>query len=187
MSRMHGTAKLSNMTIYPPVIDYGEDEMETFDYYFARWPKSLSSIPKEVIQDWIYRHWPQFNEYWSALRPHTWSYKRVQFSADELLTIENVSPLMLELDAESLEYEQGGVRSETPLADYMFANGTFPMPIIVAENAGHVVHPRGDGEQMKVPFQLIEGHSRLACIRSMIRSGYPTLQPQHDVWVVTIP
>lgn len=187
MSRMYGTAKTSSWTIYPPVINYGEAEMESFESYYARWPKSLASIPEKVVQDWIYRHWPLFNQYWSALRPHTWSYTLAQLSSDEIVTIDHVSTWMQELDAEGIEYQDGGLRSETPLAEYMHSNGTFPMPIIVAQNAGHVAHPRGGGELMKTPLQLIEGHSRLACIRNMIQSEHPNLQSHHDVWLVTIP
>ena len=187
MSRMYGTAKPSNWTIYPPVIGYGEEDVETFDDYFARWPANLSSIPKDVIRDWIYRHWGEFNHHWSHLHPHTWSYELEQFSNDEILSIDHISNWMANLDAEGIEYVSDTPRSKTDLAQYMLNNGTFPIPILVAKNAGHVIYPHGGGEHMKDPLQLIEGHSRLACIRGMIHSNHANLKQQHDVWLVSIP
>lgn len=173
--------------MYPPVDRYGDIDRETFESYYAKWPASLSGIPKDVVEHWIYRHWRCFEERWVSLAPHTWSFRMVVFSNEEIMAIDHVLSWIADLDAEGVEYVSGAPRSRSPLAQFMLANGTFPVPIIVAEDAGHVVAPRSGGRPMKTPLQLIEGHARLACIRGMINSRHPGLQSSHHVWLVRIP
>ena len=173
--------------MYPPVVGYGDFEVESFDSYFSKWPKSLSNIPIGVVQDWIYRHWRDFSSYWLDLKPHQWSFELTQLTTEKIHSIDHISTWINDLDVEEVEYVNGFQRGRGKLAQYMLSNGIFPVPIIVAKNAGHIVHPRSNGEMMKAPFQLIEGHSRLACIRGMINANHPKLQQLHDVWLVTIP
>ena len=173
--------------MFPQVKRYGNIDAESFEEYYARWPQKLSNIPRAVVQDWIYRHWADFRRDWIAMRPQEWTYALTRFATEQILTIDHIGAWIPELDAEGLEFAGTAPRSRTRLAQYMRANGTFPVPIIVAANAGHMVHPRSGGEQMKAPYQLIEGHSRLACIRGMIHASWPTLASSHELWVVTIP
>lgn len=172
---------------YPPVKGYGDFVVESLEDYLARWPAELSTIPNQVVEDWIYRHWRDFEDHWSALKPHLWTYETTTFSNAEILSIDHVGTWIQKLDAEGVEYVTGARRSTTRLAQYMLTNGSFPVPIIVAQDAGHVVHPRNGGELMKEPFQLIEGHCRLACLRGMINSKHPNLGTNHKVWLVAIP
>lgn len=175
------------MLAYPPVAGWGDLDKETFESYYARWPAELRSIPELVVKDWIYRHWRDFNHYWAPLQPHMWTFTRTAFSNDQIMTIDHIASWISELDLEGEEYVNGAPRSEARFARYMLSNGTFPLPPIVAKDAGDINHPRGHGERMKEPFQLIEGHCRLACMRGMIRSNHPRLPKMHDVWLVNIP
>ena len=172
---------------YPPVRRYGDIDSEEFDDYYARWPNGLSSIPKQIVQDWIHRHWRDFRDHWIDLDPHTWRYQSELFSNTDILTIDHIGTWIPELDAEGAEYVSGAPRSKTRMARYMLQHGTFPVPILVARNSGHIVHPRSAREPMKEPFQLLEGHCRLACLRGMINSDHAHLAVQHHVWVATIP
>lgn len=173
--------------MYPPVRKYGDIEMESFENYYDRWPTSLQTIPQEVVKDWIYRHWSDFENHWVQLKPHLWSYRRELFSNADILAIDHIGTLIRELDAEGVEYVTGAPRSQTRLAQYMLSNGTFPVPILVAEGARNLGHPRCGGEPMKQPYQLIEGHCRLACMRGMINSQHARLASHHAVWVASIP
>jgi hypothetical protein len=173
--------------MYPPVLRYGDMDRESFDSYYARWPTELADIPKAVVEDWIYRHWNCFEERWIPLEPHKWSYRLSTFTNTKILAIDHVLTWIPELDAEGVEFVTDAPRSKTRLGQFMLANGTFPVPIIVAEVASHAVCPRSGGLYMKSPLQLIEGHTRLACIRGMIHSGHPNLKSEHQVWVVRIP
>ncbi|WP_231602662.1 hypothetical protein, partial [Herbaspirillum chlorophenolicum] len=109
------------------------------------------------------------------------------FSNDRILAIDHILTWIQELDAEGVEFVTDKPRAQTRLGRFMLGHGTFPVPIIVAQDASHVIAPRSGGEHMKAPLHLIEGHSRLACIRGMINSSYPTLKMLHSVWVVKIP
>lgn len=173
--------------MYPAVQKYGDIEMESFEKYYGRWPTELQTIPREVVKDWIYRHWTVFQNHWIGLKPHLWSYRCASFSNEDIVSINHIGTWIPELDAEGVEYVSGAPRSRTPLAQYMLSRGTFPVPIIVAESAGNVVYPHSGGELMKEPYQLIEGHNRLACIRGMINSQHSNLASSHSVWVVSIP
>lgn len=146
---------------YPAVENYGDMSRESFDSYYAKWPQELSSIPKEIVEDWIYRHWSCFKNHWIKLEPHRWEFELSVFSNEQILAIDHVGSWIQELDAEGVEYVGNFPRSKTRLAKYMIESGTFPVPIIVAMNAGHVIHPRSHHERMKSPFQLIEGHADL--------------------------
>lgn len=172
---------------YPVVRRYGDIDMESFEEYYSRWPSELSSIPRGIVEDWIYRHWKDFDRHWAELAPHTWSYELAQLTTEELWSVDHICTWIQELDAEGVEYVSGAPRSQTRLAQFMIKNGTFPVPIVVARGAGHIVHPRSGGEHMKEPLQLIEGHCRLACIRGMIKSNHPSLLARHSVWLVDIP
>ena len=173
--------------IYPPVRNYGDIDVESFESYYARWPKILAEIPKGVVEDWVHRHWRDFRNHWVDLEPHMWRYELELFSCGDILRIDHIGTWIRELDAEGVEYVSGAPRSQTRMAQFMLKNGTYPVPILVAKDAGHVVHPRSAREPMKAPLQLIEGHCRLACLRGMINSSHPNLAREHAVWVATLP
>ena len=173
--------------LYPVVIDYGEVECESFESYYGRWPSDLEPIPRCVVEQWIYRHWSDFQE-WIPLEPHHWAWNRRSLSNDEVLQIGHVGDWIEHLLAKGKEFVSADLASGTQLDLYMRTHGTTPAPIIVAENAGHVLHPKGfSTDFMKEPFQLIEGHKRLARLIGMIDSGFLGLQSKHDTWVVQVP
>lgn len=174
-------------TLYSAVARYGDMDMESFEAYYARWPKALAGLPEAIVRDWVYRHWRCFSERWIELAPHTWRFELAEFSNDEILAIDHVGTWIADLDAEGVEYVGDFPRARTRLGQYMLTHGTFPVPIIVAKDAGHVELPRSDGKRMRTPLQLIEGHARLACLRGMIHAGHPRLQASHAVWLAHIP
>jgi hypothetical protein len=102
--------------------------MESFDEYYARWPNKLSSVPRAVVADWIYRHWNDFSEHWSALAPHSWKFEQVPLTSAEVHTIDHISSWIRELDVEGVEYVNGARRSETRMAQFMLNHGTFLVP-----------------------------------------------------------
>ncbi|EGQ8541112.1 hypothetical protein [Vibrio parahaemolyticus] len=172
--------------LYPEVKNYGDFEVESFESYLKRLPKDLSAIPPNVIEQWVYRHWDDFKA-WIDLKPHLWSYELCEFTNEEIMGIGHVDDWIEQLDAEGVEYVTGLPRSQAFVGNYMTNSGSFPEPIIVAKDSGHVVHPKSFGENMVAPLQLIEGHSRLACIRGMITVNHESLKEIHSVWVVIIP
>ncbi|AZR39528.1 hypothetical protein [Marinobacter salarius] len=173
--------------VYPEVIGYGGEDPELFQDYYARWPDELRAIPRCVVEHWIHRHWDDFHD-WIGLAPHEWTWECRELTNEEILEIGHFGDWIEQLHAEGAEYVSNTRRAETFIGTYMREYGTTPVPMIVAENAGHVLHPKGfDDDYMKEPYQLIEGHSRLGCLLGMIDSDHPNLSEKHKVWVVRIP
>ena len=68
----------------------------------------------------------------------------------------------------------------------MLANGTFPVPIVVAVNFPEVVHPRGNGvEKMAKPLQLLEGERRLGFLHAMDGKGIDCCETHGVIEVCT--
>lgn len=174
-------------TEFPAVKGYGDFDVEPFEEYYARWPAALAAMPKCVVESWVYRHWTDFQS-WIELDPAAWKYSLSEFTNEQIMAIDHFGDWRKTLDHWGSELLTNRRRQETWLAKSMLDAGTVPAPIIVAVEAGHVRHPRGlKADFMKEPYQLIEGHMRLAYLRGMNTGGWQTLKPKHLVWAVEIP
>lgn len=173
------------MSDIPEPLNWDSVSKEPFADYWLRWPAKYSHVPEVVADTWIHRHWQQFRG-WRGLKPESWTYEMRRLTAQQVLTIGDVSDPKKDGDEWGYDLIEGIKSGECWLRDYMLANGTTPAPILIAESAGHVSHPHHDGK-MAEPFQLIEGHRRLALLKAMIRLECPNLQSHHEVAVARIP
>lgn len=170
---------------YPEVSEDSYGNRESFSQFLAKFPSDLS-IPKDVLEEWIYRHNEDFKSTWEGYYPHTWLYDLKHFNNAQILSIGHAVSMDDLLDRSENYYRNH--KNVTDWAGrYILQYGTFPSPIIVAKNCGHIAYPYSGGKMMHEPFQLIEGHRRLSCLISMIKSGNNITQKQHAVWVATIP
>ncbi len=71
--------------------------------------------------------------------------------------------------------------SRSDLSDFVYLYGTWPAPIILADNTNGTKCFLG-GESLKAPFHVLEGHHRLAWLLAMKNQG--RAKPHHDVWIV---
>jgi hypothetical protein len=163
---------------------YGDFEVESFDDYYARWPNELSNFPRCVAENWVYRHWSDFEHLWLDRKIELFEFVQVALTNTEIMAIGHVGDWLETLDYWGDELFRNKMRQETWLAKYMLEHGTSPAPIIVAPDAVGLEHPRGLPMH---PNQLIEGHMRLAYLRGMIRHHHPALKPSHLVWHVSLP
>ncbi len=170
----------------PKPKNYGSHDVESFDEYQKRLPGEFKAVPKVIVESWIYRHWREFQE-WLPLRPLEWKYTLVSMPSAEIMRISHVSDWPGTLQFWGDDLFVGSCRKDTWLGKFMLGHGTTPLPMIVAIDAGHVGHPRERGLPMKTPYQIIEGHMRLAYLQSMIRRKHETLASTHDVFVAEIP
>ncbi|MGY3571627.1 hypothetical protein [Vibrio paucivorans] len=169
-----------------PVVQHINDfTLESFKSYYSRWPKNLRNIPKNIVEQWVYRHNETFLEMWSELRPHKWSFQRKNFSVKECLGITH-------LPREIEHYEDVGnryirqVNDRDFLSNYMLQHGKFPQPIIVARGASAILHPKGAHlNEFMTDNQLIEGHRRLGLLRAMFKNEMK-LKSKQKVWVMRI-
>lgn len=164
---------------------HGTIEQEAFADYMRRWPANFAHVPEAVIETWIYRHWNDFQA-WLPIDPLSWEYAVVPLSNEEILQIGHVSDWPQTLSGWGDDLLDGKHRKGTWLGRHMLDSGTTPAPMIVALNAGSHVHPR-EHETMCTPYQLIEGHLRLAYLQAMIRRKHENLQPSHTVVIATLP
>lgn len=171
----------------PKPHNWGSHNVESFKAYRRRWPANLDHVPNVVIETWIYRHWREFQA-WLPLNPLAWVYRLSDFDCDEIMSIGHVGDWTGTLRYWGDDLLDGHHRKTTRLGRFMLAQGTFPAPIIVAENAGEYFHPReGDHLQMFEPHQIVEGHMRLAYLQALVRRQYPSLKQSHSVIVATLP
>lgn len=169
----------------PQPYRHGTIEQEAFSDYMRRWPTKFAHVPEAVIETWMYRHWNDFQE-WLPLRPLCWEYAVVSMSNEEVSRISHIKNWPETLEYWGNDLFDGNSRKNTWLGRYMLDSGTTPAPIIVAVNAGSYLHPR-EREKMSMPYQLIEGHMRLAYLQAMIRRNHEELQQSHVVVIAALP
>lgn len=172
--------------MYPEVENYGDINQESFQSYYVKWTDNLSSIPKCIVEQWIHRHWNNFQE-WRILNPHKWKYELKELSNYEILKIEHQGKWINDLHMEGKTYFNNGRRRNSPISKFMLENGTTPKPIMIAINRGSVIYPKVKNTYMKEPYQLIEGHTRLGCLFGMIDANDKELKSKHKVWLIRIP
>ncbi len=173
--------------MFPLVKNYDSLSPELFENYYQKWPQALNHIPKEVVETWIYRHWSDFKD-WLPLQPESWGYELCEFTNEQIMEIGHVNNWPLQFRSWGRELLQGQHRKTTWLGKYMLEQGTTPTSIIVGKNFGFFSHPIECGDQqMKEPYQLIEGHMRLSYLMGMISEGHSNLTEKHKVWVATYP
>lgn len=170
----------------PKPKNFSSLDVESFKDYRARLPIEFDVVPDSVIESWIYRHWPEFQE-WLSLRPFEWKYKLMSMPSTEILRISHVSDWPTTLQYWGDDLIDGPFRKDTWLGKYMLEHGTTPIPMIVAMNAGGWGHPREGWLAMQEPHQIIEGHMRLAYLQAMIRRNHTTLAAAHEVIVAELP
>ena len=166
--------------------DPSDFKWETFEDYYARFPKEFAHIPKDVVKSWMWFHNEQVVDFSSIYDFKNWNFELRSFDNDEVMEIRHFEYDLKLLDGKSEEFIQGRL-NEHDTARFMFENGTPPCPIIVARDASkHIHHQRDEGNFMLEPYHLIEGNRRLAYLRAMISKAFPKLRNSHKVWVVSI-
>lgn len=170
----------------PEPKNYDNFNIEPFEEYVNRWPEVYKHIPLEVIETWIYRHWRDFQS-WLTLNPINWIYSEQILSNEEILSISHVDdwPKTLNYWGEDFMTKEN-FRQKTWLGEFMLKNGTTPSPIIIARNAGNILHPRESDFYMVEPFQIIEGHMRTAYLQGLIKHRHKNLKESHRCIVVEI-
>ena len=171
----------------PKPKNWGSFEVEPFESYLHRLPDQYRYIHQAVIKDWVYRHWREFQQ-WLPLHPLSWHYEIVEMTNDEVMMISHTDDWPQRLRYWGDDLLDGSQRCETWLGRHMLEKGTTSVPMIVLKSAGIWIHPRSHNKHYMVePYQIVEGHMRLAYLQSMIRRSHPTLSCKHEVLVCSIP
>ena len=152
---------------------------ETQQEYLGRMADVVPNIPPDVLEQWLFRHWRGFESNWSWLdlsqvsfRQEVWSTERV-FRQIDSLCMDLILGLSERL--KSNRYVQSSW-----LGHFMLEEGTWPNPIIVLQNTDNLRNPYG---KILRPFNLLEGHHRLAYFIAMKQLSHQALQHEHTVWL----
>ncbi|ROV57931.1 hypothetical protein EGH82_20770 [Vibrio ponticus] len=167
-----------------PIVRHITDfKLETFKSYYARWPKTLRNIPKNVVEQWIYRHNDTFLEMWAQMKPEKWSFRRKSFSTEQCRTITHIPKEMEHYEYVGERYIKQ-VHERDFVANYMLEKGSFPQPIIIARGASSLIHPKGaEYNDHMTDNQLIEGHRRIGLLRAMFTNKL-ALKSKHKAWIM---
>jgi hypothetical protein len=65
------------------------------------------------------------------------------------------------------------------LINFMRENQTWPLPILILENLGGNVR-----SSLGQPYHLLEGHRRLAYLRSLYKASQKKMKSEHEIWLV---
>ena len=122
-----------------------------------------------MIEHWIYRHSEDIRIQWGEYLCSGVDFIEKVYSVEDVLSIDKH-----DMDLDFLDQCDGYVQN------YIYKHGSFPQPIIVAVDPGHINHPMDPGK-MKSPKQLIEGNTRLKVFRALNEKKH-TLEKRHMVW-----
>ncbi|MBV2089970.1 MAG: hypothetical protein KUF72_03710 [Candidatus Thiodiazotropha sp. (ex Ctena orbiculata)] len=158
-------------------------EIEPFSEVVPRLRKALPNFPECVLEQWIYRHFNQIDDYW-WLGLDGLSFKKEIWSNQEIL--KKIGSNMLDTQdywGDQLLIEKEPIRLTTWLAKFFAKNRTWPKLIIILHNEHELKRP--NGLELYRPYHLLEGHMRLAYMRGYIRHSIPQTPQTHEVWVTT--
>ncbi len=152
----------------------GTFDKEPFEEYKKRIAPLLPNFPDCVLENWIYRHYSDINDY-SFLCFEKMVFTDEVWSKDDIYNkINSYRPDMID----SLGYQIYERQDKSWLQNYMLKHLTWPVPIIIYKNDSH--------PKMGKPYHLIEGHLRLNYFRTIYRKEKEILKDDHRIWVVTI-
>jgi hypothetical protein len=180
---------LSWLDLKPNQDNYGNQE----DYadYLERIRKTFSEfdhIPDEVVEQWLWAHHGNYE----TLRNYAWiDYKNAEFV---LCQLTNEQLMEINVIEEYSGYVKNRARS-TDIKDFCCTeddlnnwinNGTWRTPPIILD-VSTIKEKIPIWSEIIPPYQLIEGHSRLGYLKSMInleKNGKIKVAPNHYVYIM---
>ena len=172
-------AKKNNMY---KVKNYGDLNPEPFSDYWERIKNNSKDIPKCIWENWIHRHWDDFESEWGWIFESKAKFNLCKYNNSEIMSINHVDDWLSIMDSRGKLIFTDDYTQNTYLGQFMLNNGTTPRPIIVSKS--NIQHPHG--WQFTSPIQLIEGHRRLGFLRNMIKNSYNLIADYHYVWEIEI-
>ncbi|WP_185881243.1 hypothetical protein [Cetobacterium sp. 2A] len=158
-------------------MDLYKNENESFEGYFERIHNILPNWPKEVLEEWLYRHNDQIDDYFFL------QFDKFKFSLEKW----NNKKIINEINSYKMEHiiDPLGLqildKPSSFLQKYIYKNGTWPSPIIILKNKKSILVK--NNEMLGNPHHLLEGHLRLGYIRNLYKNNRE-LNEEHLVYVV---
>lgn len=143
----------------------------------------LPNWPEEVLISWLWRHnnnglpdlFPKIDPTQLLFTKESWSTSKIPGKEvfHSLWPFEDVKN-SLELYALEKDW----------LAEFMLKNGTWNIGVILLETENRIIKMSITDEEMKRPYHLLEGHTRLSYLNRLIELGKSA--DKHDIWIAKI-
>jgi hypothetical protein len=162
----------------PVIVDPDTDEKELLRGYVTRVRRLLPNFPRDVVIQWLYRHFHWF------IYDYAWlDFDHLRFELQSWPTAQIITSVTAR-DNQILEDRRKILWSDlfpdkSPLEASMIRRGTWPRPIIVLNNTGirrRVAKHLGR-------YHLLEGHRRCGYLRGLADRNLA--RPTHHVWLVS--
>ncbi len=168
-----------SLTEFDQISVSGEGQTrEPFNRWHERVREDIPHVPACVAEQWLYRH--------ERYTPYTWlpvSRLRFELQTWELARILKLGINLTDSTPAILSDKEvvGCADNGTWVSQYMLAHGTWPVPIIVLDNAQGIKPPN---DELIARWHLIEGHRRTDCLVDLAKKGLA--KDSHQVWVLTV-
>lgn len=161
----------------------GDDtfDPEPFDEWWGRVSSALSHLPKDLCEQWIYRHW--FNSSFSFLPLDKLTCVREQWDGDKVLasvyrtTDDELNP---QFDYDTFHRGGGEDRHQTAVA---LDSGTWDFPIVLLATPSGVIN--NGQSRPNVRYVLVEGHQRHRYLNALHALGRAPAGT-HEVLILSV-
>lgn len=164
-----------------PIIDENDIVTESSVEYIPRAKPVLRCMPDDVIDQWLYSH-PQVIDDWNWLDLASLQFSLEEWRVSDVPAVDQDADSAVHTYRYNLDRTEPSMRSMRVrrLVEYFEANQTWPRSPIFLENL-QGQHVRLDGWKCSEPYQLLEGHHRMAVFSLFRDQG--RLRETHQVWV----
>jgi hypothetical protein len=171
------------MDNYPKKLSPAFDEVDSvaFSKWWERVHTSYPSVPVDVAQQWLHRHWGLSP--FGFLTSSRYSFSRDHWPSTQLSDVKsraNGWDIAKTLDRGKYLYSL-----DTWLVQFMRTHRSFPVPIIILDNRAGAI--QGDAslpvdETVPRSYIVVEGHTRFELATWLRQLG--ELEPEVEVWVM---
>ncbi len=171
--------RFPNTWKYQPFCDAQGSVCEDVNSYVMRMQNTiLPDWPEEPLKEWLHLHAGDPISTYSSLGFELFRFRKVDWPTEKIPGRE----VYLDDFCDPNDDIQVRANRGEWVSRYMLDHGTWNTPIILLANRRKTHLP--NGEELRTPYHLLEGHSRLCSFQSLRASNRAA--PSHSVWLVTL-
>ncbi|MBZ0218539.1 MAG: hypothetical protein K8F25_18425 [Fimbriimonadaceae bacterium] len=168
---MFNLRELDDCCVWPEHLTpegYGDHLVEPFEAWWGKHSKELSHLPKEVLKQWVYRHWSDSIATFLPLERLSCSeevWPAIDF-IEKVGTLRGNEPMDPEHDYDAFSGRLDGRKK--PVAIALDQGEWDYAPIVLSTPDGFI---DGIQEHIITPYFLIEGHKRRRYLNALLHKG----------------
>ena len=161
---------------------FGGRHCESWEEWQPKASRVLPHFPDDVLKQWLYRHWKGVVCNWGWLDFQSMRFELQSWTSEQIQS-QIRTPHQEVVDKLSRRMTNP-IFQRSWLVQQMQENGTWPQAPIVLKYERDI--PMVNGKSLRAPYNLLEGHHRLAYLNKIIDQG-AYHQDRHDIWMIHIP